>query len=344
MRVGCLAFAVLLVTALLPGLAALLVGASTSAATAAGTMDVPTDVLGAIESAAASSGIPWAILAAIASVATDFGRHAPDGRLRGLTEGTIFPVVSPPITGNSAGVGMFLLDPASAPVDPQDVAKEAAALADMIATRVAARPWPAAVDPAGASLSVGAIADFWLRVVTALPLLIPHPAGATTSARLGPGVVGIDRRRQRQPHPAVRPGPARRPRRPGHSPSGRRHRGLGGRRGLLRPRQSPRHHPARAGRLAVQHPLRRWPRVELPVMVRRSRGDRGDLAQRPLPDGPGRPRRPTHARSRSKPQSARAPGEPVGSARAPTAAPTARRRHWHRRPARRPPAAPASRG
>ena len=180
MRVGCLAFAALLVTALLPGLAALLVGASTSAATAAGTMDVPTDVLAAIESAAASSGIPWAILAAVASVATDFGRHAPDGRLRGLTEGTIFPVVSPPITGNSAGVGMFLLDPASAPVDPQDVAEEAAALADMIATRAAARPWPAPVDPAEASLSVGAIADFWLKVVTALPLLIPHPAEATT--------------------------------------------------------------------------------------------------------------------------------------------------------------------
>ncbi len=86
-RIGCLVMAGVAVMAVLPFAGALLestpmvAGAS---AGGAGTLDVPADVLGAIQSAARQSGVPWVLLAGVASVATDFARHAPDGQPRAM--------------------------------------------------------------------------------------------------------------------------------------------------------------------------------------------------------------------------------------------------------------------
>ena len=41
----------------------------------ANAVDIPPGVVAALEAAANGSGVPWAVLAGIASVATDFGRH-----------------------------------------------------------------------------------------------------------------------------------------------------------------------------------------------------------------------------------------------------------------------------
>ncbi len=84
----------------------------------------------------------------------------------------------PPITGQAAGDGMFLLVPGSTAMDRQDVSKAADALAAMIAVRVAARRWPATVGLPDGLLSDPAVSGFWTDVVAALPLLIPHPAAA----------------------------------------------------------------------------------------------------------------------------------------------------------------------
>src|SRR5579884_2486563 len=63
-----------------------------------GLWDVPPAMVPAFETAGQQSGIPWFLLAAVASVATDYGQHAPDGIPRGAAPGTAaFPIVIPPI-------------------------------------------------------------------------------------------------------------------------------------------------------------------------------------------------------------------------------------------------------
>jgi murein DD-endopeptidase MepM/ murein hydrolase activator NlpD len=178
------------VMALLPIVGALLTSASLAPSAAATTLDIPADVLGALESAGRLSGIPWALLAGIGSVATDFGRHAPDGQPR--DEGAIFPVVSPPITGHGAGDGMFLVDPAGQSVDLQDVAIEASLLAGLIGAQASERSWPPTVGLPEAALSDPAVAAFWHGVVASLPLRIPGPAdtGSTDLAAPAPPAAG----------------------------------------------------------------------------------------------------------------------------------------------------------
>lgn len=144
--------------------------------------DVPPAMVPAFEAAGQEAGIPWFLLAAVASVATDYGQHAPDGVARGAAAGTaVFPSVVPPIAG--AGQGLFLVVPASPAAvgpllaDPQDVAAAAGWLAHQLA--VAARGSPLVQGP----LSDPSVAALWQGVLASAPLAIAAiaPNGAPSS-------------------------------------------------------------------------------------------------------------------------------------------------------------------
>jgi hypothetical protein len=136
--------------------------------------DIPPEVVPALEDAGQQSGLPWFLLAGVGSVATDFARHGPDGRVRGDTAGTtIFPVVTPPIDGPGQGEGMFLVKrdaQGRGPADPQDVRTEAAWLADQLATL--AKGSPLAQRP----LSDPEASRFWQQLLAAAPMAIASPA------------------------------------------------------------------------------------------------------------------------------------------------------------------------
>jgi hypothetical protein len=147
-----------------------------SAAQVDAAWDVPPAVVADLQSAADGAGVPWFLLAAVASVATDFAQQAPDGINRGASPGTaIFPVVVPPITVAGGGQGMFLVV-ADAPgtvgqlTDPQDVAAAAQWLARQLATASAGSPL------ANGALGDPEVAQFWQRVVASAPLDIAFPA------------------------------------------------------------------------------------------------------------------------------------------------------------------------
>jgi len=146
--------------------------------------DIPPAVVPALQQAGQLSGVPWFLLAGVASVATDFARHAPDGIDRGTTEGTaIFPVVVPPIAAGG-GAGMFLVDPNPADpglADPQDVAGAATWLAGRLGAL--AGDSPLASEP----LSDPGAASFWEALLAGAPLVITEPAvNAATANAAGP--------------------------------------------------------------------------------------------------------------------------------------------------------------
>lgn len=166
--------------------AAVLAGQLQQASQMAAGWDVPPDVVPAFQEAGDRSGIPWFLLAAVASVATDFARHAPDGVARGDTDKTaVFPVVTPPIAGSGAGEGMFLIDAARAGnglTDAQDVR----AAADWLAAQLAssAQGSPLAQGP----LSDPDVSRFWHDVLVAAPLAIAAPAaGGADVTPVDPG-------------------------------------------------------------------------------------------------------------------------------------------------------------
>jgi len=136
--------------------------------------DIPPAVVPALQEAAAQAGISWFLLAGVASVATDFARHAPDGVDRGDTAGTaIFPVVTPPIGRVAQGQGMFLVDPrAGEPVlaDAQDVRESAVWLASVLATLSQGSPL------AAGDLSNAAVSQFWQHILVSAPIDIATPA------------------------------------------------------------------------------------------------------------------------------------------------------------------------
>ena len=158
----------------------------------------------------------------------------------------------------------------------------------MIAVGAAARRWPASVGIPDGLLSDPAVSRLLDRC-RRRPAFADSPSGRrrpTPGSRSAPG------RRRAKSGRTVCPGPARGARGCGHATSRWRHRRLGGRRGLLRPQQSARHDAASVRCDTVQHPPRRWARVELPVFVRRHPGHCDDPAQRPLwrhPGGAGQP-------------------------------------------------------
>jgi hypothetical protein len=163
-----------------------LAGQLQQAAQAGAQWDIPPAVLPALEQAGGQAGVPWFLLAAVASVATDFARHAPDEVARGDAPGTtIFPVVTPPI-GAGPGQGMFLLGRGSAPAalgNPQDVLSAAAWLAGRLADLTAGDP-----------LAQGALGDpevdqFWERVLAQAPLSI---AAAAITSDEAPVMAGDD--------------------------------------------------------------------------------------------------------------------------------------------------------
>ncbi len=172
---------------LLPFLvAAVLAGQLQQASQLAAGWDIPPEVVPALQEAGAQSSIPWFLLAAVASVATDFARHAPDGVLRGDTDGTaVFPVVTPPIGGSEGGEGMFLVDGARAGgglTDAQDVRTAAAWLAGQLAAL--AQGSPLVKGP----LSDPVVSRFWHDVLVAAPLAIITPAvGGADVAPVDPG-------------------------------------------------------------------------------------------------------------------------------------------------------------
>lgn len=155
---------------------AVVAGQLRQASQLAATWDVPLEMVPALQDAGRRAGIPWFLLAGVASVATDFARNAPDGLPRGSAAGTsLFPIVTPPIVG--AGAGIFLVGPDSAnPArpDPQNVAAAALWLAGRLAALAGTGP------QAGGDLTEPAASRFWQSVVAAAPLVIASvtPGGA----------------------------------------------------------------------------------------------------------------------------------------------------------------------
>jgi len=156
--------------ALLPVLVAVVVaGQLQQAAAQAATWDIPSAVLPALEEAGQQAGIPWFLLAGVASVATNFAQDAPDGIPRGAAVGTaIFPVVTPPVGHPGVGQGMFLLAPG--PGDPQDVRASADWLAALLAAL--SQGSPLAQQP----LASPGASQFWQSVLARAPLAILAPA------------------------------------------------------------------------------------------------------------------------------------------------------------------------
>jgi hypothetical protein len=156
---------------------AVVAGQVQQAAQVAAAWDIPPEVVPALAEAGQQAGVPWFLLAGVASVATDFARHAPDGLSRGDTPGTaIFPSVIPPITG-----GMFLADArpgTPVPADAEDVRTAAQWLAQRMAELAGGATAGAA--PGVADLTQPAAARFWQAVVAAAPLriLAVSPSGA----------------------------------------------------------------------------------------------------------------------------------------------------------------------
>jgi hypothetical protein len=168
--------------------AAVMAGEVQQAAQAANDWDVPADVTPALQAAGQSAGIPWFLLAGIASVATDFARHAPDGLSRGDIPGTaLFPVVTPAILVAGGGAGMFLLDgrQATPPLDAQAVGAAATWLADRLA--VLAHGDTRALG----SLTDAAVGRFWQDLLPAAPILItttaPNATDGAGSTPVSPG-------------------------------------------------------------------------------------------------------------------------------------------------------------
>ncbi len=141
--------------------------------------DIPPELVPVFQEAGRVEGVPWTILAGVASVATDFGRHGPDGVARGETLGTsIYPEVVPSLAG-----GMFLIDPMAAPLSPvgaQDVRAATGWLAATLARLAGAASRP--VTPLDAL-------RWWTGVVASLPLHIDAIAGQAvgTPAPAPPG-------------------------------------------------------------------------------------------------------------------------------------------------------------
>lgn len=149
--------------------AAVIAGGVQQTAQASEAWDIPPEVVPALQAAGQSAGIPWPLLAGIASVATDFARHAPDGLTRGDVPATaIFPVVTPAIRIAGGGAGMFLLDgrQAAAPLDPQAVGAAATWLADRLAVLAHGDA------RAAGSLNDAAVSRFWQSLLLAAPVLI----------------------------------------------------------------------------------------------------------------------------------------------------------------------------
>lgn len=161
----------------------------------AATWDIPLEVVPVLQEAGQRAGIPWFLLAGVASVATDFARHGPDGVPRGVAPGTaLFPTVTPPITAGS-GAGMFLAvvdrGPAgTALADPQQVAAAALWLAENLSTTAHGDP------QGGQDLSRPAVARFWQTVVAAAPLGITAIAPGGGGADLTPVDPGANLIRQ----------------------------------------------------------------------------------------------------------------------------------------------------
>ncbi|MGH9126574.1 MAG: hypothetical protein ACRDZ8_17870 [Acidimicrobiales bacterium] len=156
------------------------IGQIQQAASLEGLWDVPPAMVPALQTAGQQAGIPWFLLAAVASVATDYGQGAPDGIPRGASPGTsVFPTVIPPIVG--AGQGIFLVTPASPAavgpplVDPEDVALAAGWLAHQLA--VAAEGSPLVQGPLGDP----AVAGLWQGVLASAPLAITAIAASGSS-------------------------------------------------------------------------------------------------------------------------------------------------------------------
>jgi hypothetical protein len=170
---------------LLPVLvAAVVAGRLQQVSQLAAAWDIPPEVAAALQEAGQQAAVPWFLLAGVASVATDFARHAPDGIARGGTAGSAtFPVVVPPIAAG-AGAGMFLVDAnpeatvsgAAALADPQDVADAANWLARRLAA-LAVNP-PASEAP----LDGPSVGQYWEAVLAAAPLVIASPAPTGSSA------------------------------------------------------------------------------------------------------------------------------------------------------------------
>ncbi len=255
--------------------ASVLAGQLQAASQLAAEWDVPPAVVPALQDAGQRHSVPWFLLAGIASVATDFARHAPDGVSRGDTAGTaLFPVVIPAIGAPGQGQGMFGLDPSRAPpalADPQDVRAAADWLAGQLAvlaqgSPLAARPLS---DPDGGR--------FWEAIVSSAPLLIAAPAvGGPDLTPVDPGANPIRRIRRRGPG---------QDRGPGHRQQPGRLRGLGRGRGNVRPFQPAGDDPTGARGDAVQHLVRGWPRLELPDVRHRRQRHHDGADQRPLPAG-----------------------------------------------------------
>jgi len=178
---------------LLPFLVAgVIAGQLQAASQVAESWDIPPDLVAVLTEAGQTSGVPWPLLAGVASVATDFARHAPDGVARGQLVGTaIDPVVVPPITTAGGGAGMFLVDgpeSGSALSNPQDVRAAAAWLAGQLATLAQGNP------EASGSLGTAAVDRFWQTVIAAAPLLIASVA--PDAADVTPVDAGADPIRQ----------------------------------------------------------------------------------------------------------------------------------------------------
>ena len=165
------------------------------AAAMAAEWDVPPQLVPVFQEAGRAAGVPWALLAGVASVATDFGRHGPDGAARGDAVGTsIFPVLVPSLPG-----GMFLIDPAVpalAPTQEQDVRASTGWLAETLAMAAAAAARQ--TSPAGGS-------RWWTQLVASLPLHID--AVAASGVDRPPGTpAGVPAPGAAAPAPAAAPG------------------------------------------------------------------------------------------------------------------------------------------
>jgi hypothetical protein len=148
--------------------------------------DIPAELVPVLAAAGQQAGISWFLLAGVASVATDFARHAPDGVGRGQAPGTaIDPDVVPPIITASGGAGMFLVDARQATAavsDLQDVRATASWLAARLATLVQGTPL------AGGSLEDPAVDRIWQAVLATAPVVIASVApGGPNLAPVDPG-------------------------------------------------------------------------------------------------------------------------------------------------------------
>lgn len=159
------------------------------ASQAAAAWDIPPEVLPALQEAGQQAGIPWFLLAGVASVATDFAQNAPDGIARGdAPNSAIFPTVTPPIVTSGGGAGMFLVALAQAAptlADPQDVRDSALWLALRLSTLAQGNPL------AAGDLSQPAVSQFWQGLIAAAPVVIASIA-PDTSDTAGSGSTPAD--------------------------------------------------------------------------------------------------------------------------------------------------------